>query len=50
MTLVLWFILAISNGKDGERNGFLAKAFGIKVQWDEKNRWVMINTVNLDQG
>jgi Leucine-rich repeat (LRR) protein len=25
---------------------FVAEAFGFKVQWDEKNRWVLINTVN----
>jgi hypothetical protein len=25
---------------------FVAEAFGFKVQWDEKNRWVLINTIN----
>jgi hypothetical protein len=27
---------------------FVAEAFGFKVLWDEKNRWVMINTVSLN--
>jgi Leucine-rich repeat (LRR) protein len=29
---------------------FVAEAFGFTVPWDEKNRWVMINTASLDQG
>jgi hypothetical protein len=32
MTLVLWFILAISNGKDGELNG-ATKSGSVKHIW-----------------